>query len=104
MSAFYIVEPRHVKETHDAVCCWSRPAHRRWSVSSGGERKIDAGCEHAQKERTPMTTSWTWLVYVASHNNTTDAADSSIEQMTRGLSGGGDKLRVLVQQDAARGC
>jgi hypothetical protein len=58
----------------------------------------------SKKEQAAMTASWTWLIYVASDNNTTGAADDSIKQMIEGLSGGDGKLRVLVQQDAKRGC
>jgi hypothetical protein len=49
-----------------------------------------------------MDTTWTWLVYIATHNDVAFAGEQSIERMQQAQLG--DRVRVLVQQDTPAGC
>lgn len=48
-----------------------------------------------------MTTRWTWLVYVATHNNVAAHGEQSITRMRRARLG--EAVQVLVQQDTPQG-
>jgi hypothetical protein len=42
------------------------------------------------------TVSWTWMIYLATHNNAADAGEESVARMHQAQLG--DGVRVLVQQ------
>jgi hypothetical protein len=49
-----------------------------------------------------MTTAWTWLVYIATHNDVAEWGEESIAHMRAAQRG--ERVRVLVQQDTEQGC
>lgn len=49
-----------------------------------------------------MQASWTWLVYIATHNNVDAWGAESVAKMRAAALG--DSVRVLVQQDTPSGC
>lgn len=48
------------------------------------------------------TTAWTWMVYIATHNNVAKFGELSVEQMRQAQLG--DMVRVLVQQETPTSC
>src|SRR6478672_1877911 len=47
------------------------------------------------------TASWTWMIYLATHNNAAQAGEESVARMRQAQLG--DNVRVLVQQATPAG-